>query len=136
MQDKEPYAPDGTWIHIEEGHAPYFPTHGVNAEAYFPDVLRLPRGGGELGWRTGDEGTDGRPTTRPCQVFACDEMWSMLNHSPVKHGNWKSYWRRGWDVSGGSPAVEPTPPGRGRDLNSGACLSRALGRSATPAEVL
>ena len=59
MQDKEPYAPDGTWIHIEEGHAPYIPIHGVNAEAYFPDVLRLPRGGLELGWRTGDEGTDG-----------------------------------------------------------------------------
>jgi hypothetical protein len=90
VQDREPYAPDGTWIHIEEGHAPYIPTHGVNAEAYFPDVLRLPRGGVELGWRTGDEGTDGRPTTQPCQVFACDEMWSMLNHSPVKHGYRKS----------------------------------------------
>ena len=88
-------------------------------------------------WRASDEGTNGRPaTTQPCQVFAYDEMWSMLNHSPVKHGNRKSRWRRGWDVSGGSPAVEPTPPGRGRDLNSGACLSRALGRSATPAEVL
>jgi hypothetical protein len=92
VQDREPYAPDGTWIHIEEGHAPYIPIHGVNAEAYFPDVLRLPRGGLELGWRTSDEGTDGRPaTTRPCQVFACDEMWSMLNHSPVKHGNRKSF---------------------------------------------
>jgi hypothetical protein len=57
VQDREPYAPDGTWIHIEEGRAPYIPTHGVNAEAYFPDVLRLPRGGVELGWKTGNEGT-------------------------------------------------------------------------------
>jgi hypothetical protein len=54
VQDREPYAPDGTWIHTEEGHAPYIPTHGVNAEAYLPDELRLPRREVELGWRTSD----------------------------------------------------------------------------------
>jgi len=63
----------------------------------------------------------------------CGACWTTVQSSMITG---KVRWRRGWDVSGGSPAVEPTPPVRGRDLNSGACLSRALGRSATPAEVL
>jgi len=71
------YAPDGTWMDVRGGFAPYIPIRGVSASAYFPDLLKLPRERLELlqlGWRASDEGeVGGRPvmgTTQPWQVFA------------------------------------------------------------------
>jgi len=71
------YAPDGTWMYVRGGFAPYIIIHGVSASARFPDVLKLPRERLELlqlGWRASDEGeADSRPfmqTAQLWQVFA------------------------------------------------------------------
>jgi hypothetical protein len=71
------YAPDGTWMYVRGGFAPYIIIHGVSASAHFPDVLKLPHERLELlqlGWRASDEGNEvNRPfmgTTQPWQVFA------------------------------------------------------------------
>jgi len=71
------YAPDGTWMYVRGGFAPYIIIHGVRTSAHFPDVLKLPRERLELlqlGWRASDEGeADGRPfmqTAQLWQVFA------------------------------------------------------------------
>jgi hypothetical protein len=68
------YAPND-WMYV--GRTMYILVHGISAETYFPDVLKLPHVKLELlqlGWRASDEGElDGRPfmnTTRPWQVFA------------------------------------------------------------------
>jgi hypothetical protein len=70
------YAPDGAWMYIGRT-VMHIPIHGISAETYFPDVLKLPRERLELlqlGWRASDEGNEkGRPfmgTTQPWQVFA------------------------------------------------------------------
>jgi hypothetical protein len=70
------YAPDGTWMYVGRT-VMHIPIHGISAETYFPDVLKLPQGKLELlqlGWRASDESElDGRPfmsTTQPWQVFA------------------------------------------------------------------
>jgi ABC-type proline/glycine betaine transport system permease subunit len=80
------YAPDGTWIYIG-GNVPHLRIHGVTAEAYFPDVLKLPRERLELlqlGWRASDEGNKGgRPymgTTQPWQVFA----WTATRYGALR----------------------------------------------------
>jgi hypothetical protein len=79
------YAPDGTWICIG-GNVPRLRIHGVTAEAYFPDVLKLPHERLELfqlGWRASDEGNKGgRPvmeTTQPWQVFA----WTAVRYGAL-----------------------------------------------------
>jgi RNase P protein component len=71
------YAPDGTWMYVRKGFAPYIIIHGISASARFPDVLKLPHERLELlqlGWRASDEGNDkGRPfmgTAQPWQLFA------------------------------------------------------------------
>ncbi|KUO83440.1 MAG: hypothetical protein AT711_07240 [Thermoproteus sp. CIS_19] len=70
------YAPDGTWMYVGRT-VMHIPIHGISAETYFPDVLKLPRERLELlqlGWRASDESnTGGRPlmgTAQPWQVFA------------------------------------------------------------------
>jgi hypothetical protein len=70
------YAPDRTWMYVGRT-VMHIPIHGISAETYFPDVLKLPQGKLELlqlGWRASDESElDGRPfmsTTQPWQVFA------------------------------------------------------------------
>jgi hypothetical protein len=70
-------APDGTWMYVRGGFAPYIIIHGVSASALFPDLLKLSHERLELfqlGWRASDEGeADGRPfmqTAQPWQVFA------------------------------------------------------------------
>jgi len=77
LEGNKLYAPDGTWMYIRGGFAPYIIIRGVSASARFPDVLKLPRERLELfqlGWRASDEGSNkGRPfmiTTQPWQVFA------------------------------------------------------------------
>ena len=57
--------------------APHITIRGVNASAYYPDLLKLPLERLELlqlGWRASDEGSiKGRPvisTTQPWQIFA------------------------------------------------------------------
>jgi hypothetical protein len=77
LEGKRLYAPDGTWIYVNERTTPYIPIHDLSAETYFPDVLKLTRERLELlqlGWRASDEGNEnGRPfmgTTQPWQVFA------------------------------------------------------------------
>jgi len=80
------YAPDGVRLDARENFAPHITIHGVNAETYFPDVLKLPRERLELlqlGWRASDESNnDGRPdmkTTQPWQVFA----WSAARYGEL-----------------------------------------------------
>jgi hypothetical protein len=80
------YAPDGTWIYIG-GNVPHLRIHGVTAETYFPDVLKLPLERLELlqlGWRASDEGEKGgRPymgTTQPWQVFA----WTATRYGALR----------------------------------------------------
>jgi hypothetical protein len=79
------YAPDGTWIYIG-GATLRLKIHGVSAEAYFPDLLKLSREKLELlqlGWRASDEGeADGRPSThtaQPWQVFA----WAATRYGEI-----------------------------------------------------
>ena len=83
MEGSKLYAPDGTWMYVRGGFAPYIIIHGGSASARFPDVLKLPQEKLELfqiGWRASDEGYHGgRPyihTTQPWQVFA----WVVLRH--------------------------------------------------------
>jgi hypothetical protein len=86
VEGKRLYAPDGTWMYVREGFAPYIIIHGVSASAHFPDVLKLPRERLELlqlGWRASDEGeADGRPfmqTAQPWQMFA----WTATRYGVV-----------------------------------------------------
>ena len=79
------YAPDGTWIYVGKT-VMYFPIHGITAETYFPDVLKLQREKlklFQLGWRASDESTHGiRPTmvtTQPWQLFA----WTAVRHGKL-----------------------------------------------------
>ena len=65
----------------------HIPIHGISAETYFPDVLKLPRERLELlqlGWRASDEGNEkGRPfmgTTQPWQVFA----WTAARYGALR----------------------------------------------------
>jgi len=74
LEGRRLYAPND-WMYV--GRTMYILVHGISAETYFPDVLKLPQVKLELlqlGWRASDEGElDGRPfmnTTRPWQVFA------------------------------------------------------------------
>jgi len=76
IEGNKPYAPDGTWMYVGRT-VMHIPIHGISAETYFPDVLKLPQVKLELfqlGWRASDESElDGRPfmsTTQPWQVFA------------------------------------------------------------------
>ena len=43
MEGNRLYAPDRTWIYVNESTAPYIPIHDLSAETYFPDVLKLTR---------------------------------------------------------------------------------------------
>ena len=79
------YAPDGTWMYVGRT-VMHIPIHGISAETYFPDVLKLPQEKLELfqlGWRASDESElDGRPfmsTTQPWQVFA----WTAARHGEL-----------------------------------------------------
>jgi hypothetical protein len=83
VEGKRLYAPDGTWMHVRGGFAPYIIIHGVSAPAHFPDVLKLPCERLELlqlGWRASDEadhhGKSRMGTTQPWQVFA----WATVRH--------------------------------------------------------
>jgi hypothetical protein len=84
-EGKRLYVPDETWMYI--GKTIHIKIHGVNAETYFPDVLKLQRERLELlqlGWRASDEGElDGRPlmgTTQPWQVFA----WTAARYGELR----------------------------------------------------
>jgi len=75
LEGKRLSTPDGVWMYV--GKTMYIPIHGISAETYFPDVLKLQRERLELfqlGWRASDEGEkDSRPvmgTTQPWQAFA------------------------------------------------------------------
>jgi hypothetical protein len=76
LEGKRLYAPDGTWIYVNERTTPYIPIHDLSAETYFPDVLRLQQEKLELlqlGWRASDEGSEKNrslDTVQPWQVFA------------------------------------------------------------------
>jgi hypothetical protein len=80
------YAPDGAWMYIGRT-VMHIPIHGISAETYFPDVLKLPRERLELlqlGWRASDEGNnDGQPfmdTAQPWQVFA----WTATRYGALR----------------------------------------------------
>jgi hypothetical protein len=86
VEGKRLYAPDGTWIYIG-GAVPHLKIRNVNAESYFPDVLKLPRERLELlqlGWRASDESVmSGRPTmstAQPWQVFA----WTAVRYRELR----------------------------------------------------
>jgi len=54
MEGNKLYAPDGTWVYVRENLAPHITIHGVNASAYFPDLLKLPlRGLSYSSWAGG-----------------------------------------------------------------------------------
>jgi len=116
------YAPDGTWMYVRGGFAPYIIIHGGSASARFPDVLKLPQEKLELfqiGWRASDEGeADGRPfmqTAQPWQVFAWiatryGEIYAYiasvtLTHQGVsihvysKAKSWKQRWNKNEAIS-------------------------------------
>jgi hypothetical protein len=87
LEDNKLYAPDGTWIYVNERTAPYIPIHGINASAYFPDLLKLPLERLELlqlGWRASDEANHhDKPrmgTTQPWQVFA----WATVRYGEFR----------------------------------------------------
>jgi len=86
MEGNRLYAPDGTWMYVGRT-VMHIPIHGISAETYFPDVLKLPRERLELlqlGWRASDEGNkSGRPfmgTTQPWQVFA----WTAARYGALR----------------------------------------------------
>ncbi len=85
VERKRLYAPDETWIYIG-GNAPHLKIHGIGAETYFPDLLKLPRERLELlqlGWRASDEGNEKSrsfmSTTQPWQVFA----WAAVRYGAL-----------------------------------------------------
>jgi hypothetical protein len=87
MEGNKLYAPDGTWIYVNERTAPYIPIHGISASAYFPDLLKLPLERLELlqlGWRASDEANHhDKPrmgTTQPWQVFA----WATVRYGKFR----------------------------------------------------
>jgi hypothetical protein len=84
LEGKRLYAPDETWMYIDE--IMRISVHGVSAVTHFPDVLKLPREKLELfqlGWRASDEGEmGGRPymnTTQPWQVF----VWTVARYGEL-----------------------------------------------------
>jgi len=86
VEGKRLYAPDGVWMYVREGSALHIVIHGVSADTYFPDILKLPREKLELfqiGWRASDEGNEkGRPvmsTAQPWQVFA----WAAVRYGEI-----------------------------------------------------
>lgn len=42
IEGNELYAPDGTWMYVGRT-VMHIPIHGISAETYFPDVLKLPQ---------------------------------------------------------------------------------------------
>jgi hypothetical protein len=85
IEGKRLYAPDGTWMYINKpSFPPFIPIHGVSAETYFPDILRLPQERLELlqlGWRASDEG---KVHIRPFMSTA--QPWQLLAWAAVRHG--------------------------------------------------
>jgi hypothetical protein len=56
LEEGRLYAPDGAWMYV--GKEPYIVIEGVDAVAYFPDILKLPREELELfqlGWEVHEE---------------------------------------------------------------------------------
>jgi len=96
------YAPDVTWMYVGRT-VMHIPIHGISAETYFPDVLKLPQEKLELfqlGWRASDESElDGRPfmsTTQPWQVFA----WAAARYGALRiHITLANLTRKGVSVS-------------------------------------
>jgi hypothetical protein len=43
LEGKRLYAPDETWMYVRGGFVPYIMIHGVTAETYFPDLLKISR---------------------------------------------------------------------------------------------
>jgi len=64
LEEGRLYAPDGAWMYV--GKEPHIVIEGIDAAAYFPDILKLPREKLELfqlGWEVHEEeGGDGHPT--------------------------------------------------------------------------
>jgi hypothetical protein len=96
------YAPDGTWMYVGRT-VMHISIHGISAETYFPDVLRLLQEKLELfqlGWRASDESElDGRPfmsTTQPWQVLA----WTAARYGALRiHITLANLTRKGVSVS-------------------------------------
>ncbi len=85
VEGKRLYAPDGTWMYVGKT-VMHIPIHGITAETYFPDVLKLQREKlklFQLGWRASDESTHGRRptmgTTQPWQLFA----WTAVRYGKL-----------------------------------------------------
>jgi hypothetical protein len=116
MEGNRLYAPDGTWMYVGRT-VMHIPIHGISAETYFPDVLKLPRERLELlqlGWRASDESnTGGRPlmgTAQPWQVFAWTatrygELYAYVAsanltregasvHIQIRAKDWKQRWSK------------------------------------------
>jgi hypothetical protein len=84
LEGKRLYAPDGTWMYVRGGFVPYIMIHGVTAETYFPDLLKISREKLELlqlGWRASDESNKkGRP------FMGTTQTWQMFDWAAVRYG--------------------------------------------------
>jgi hypothetical protein len=87
LEGKRLYAPNGTWIYVRGDFAPYIVIHGVTAETYFPDLLKISHEKLELlqlGWTASDEGSHKKHpymgTTQPWQVFA----WAAVRYGKFR----------------------------------------------------
>jgi hypothetical protein len=84
LEGKRLYAPDGTWMYVNETMR--ISIYSVSAVMHFPDVLKLPQEKLELfqlGWRASDEyeknGRPGMSTTQPWQAFA----WTAVRYGEL-----------------------------------------------------
>ena len=74
LEEGKLHAPDGAWMYMSE--VPHIAIEGIDAVAYFPDVMNLSRVKLELfqlGWEVHEEEEDGRPayaTANPALFMA------------------------------------------------------------------
>ena len=84
LEEGKLYAPDGAWMYVSE--EPYIVIEGIDAVAYFPDILKLPREKLELfqlGWEVHEEeGGGGHPayTTADPSLFLA---WAAVRFGEV-----------------------------------------------------
>ena len=118
-EGKRLYAPND-WMYV--GRTMYIPIHGISAETYFPDVLRLLQEKLELlqlGWRASDEGSEkNRPfmdTVQPWQVFAwatvrCGKLYIRIDSANltregvsinvyIRAKSWRQKWSKDEAIS-------------------------------------
>ncbi len=85
LEGKRLYAPDGAWMYANS--VPRIPIHGVSADTYFPDVLKLSREKlklFQLGWRASDEGNE-----RSWPVMSTSQPWQLIAWVVTRYGEFR-----------------------------------------------